>query len=289
MLVTLAPLIPDECYLKCMYYLRLGYRLNLKDPNTFQEKLQWLKLNNRKPHLNTIVDKIDSKSYVGGLIGEDYINPTIQVWNNPNEIEFDTLPQSFVMKTADGGGSVGVIICKEKSAISNKSLINALRRALRQNIYRDLREWPYKDIRKRIFIEPLLEDSLSSAKGDLNDYKFYCFNEKPTYCEVISGRRTNKSIDFFDLDWNHMEFCFEGYSFYDGHIEKPKSFAEMISIVSLLCKGLPFCRVDLYEVAGKIFFGEITLYPASGFRGFYPKEWNIKLGEMLDLNLTQFA
>jgi hypothetical protein len=276
-------LFPTELYVKLLFRLKMGYKLNLKNPKTFNEKLQWLKLYANKPEYTGMVDKVLAKEYVKPLIGEKYIIPTLGVWERPEEIDFDSLPNQFVLKTTDGGGSVGVVICTDKSKMNKFEIVCKLNNALKQNIYGDLREQPYKNIKKRILAEQFLSDDTTSVKGDLNDYKFYCFNGKVTYCEVITGRRTKKQIDFFDLDWNHIDFTFNGYDFADILPTKPKCFDEMVEVSGKLCKNKPYSRIDLYVVGEKVFFGEITLFPASGFRGFHPEEWNKRLGDMIEL------
>lgn len=276
-------LFPTEIYIKMLFYLKMGYKLNLKAPRTFNEKLQWLKLYDNKPEYTNMVDKAVAKEYVKSLIGDNYIVPTYGIWDTPEMIDFDSLPNQFVLKTTDGGGSVGVIICTDKSSMNRNEIIKKLHKALKQDIYGKLREQPYKHIKKRILAEKYLSDDTTSVKGDLNDYKFYCFDGKVTYCEVITGRRTKKQIDFFDLEWNHIPFTFQGREFADNQVQKPECFDEMVTIADKLCKDKAFSRIDLYVVQGKVYFGEITFFPASGFRGFSPSEWNIKLGDMIKL------
>lgn len=278
-------LFPTKLYVKLLFRLRMGYKLNLKNPKTFNEKLQWLKLYANKPEYTNMVDKALAKEYVKPLIGEKYIVPTYGIWDTPEEIDFDMLPNQFVLKTTDGGGSLGVVICDDKTKMNKDAIIAKLHKVLKQDIYGKLREQPYKHIKKRILAEQYLSDETTSVRGDLNDYKFYCFNGVVTYCEVITGRRTKKQIDFFDLNWNHMPFTFQGRDFADNQVQKPECFAEMIEVADKLCKGFPYSRIDMYVVQGKVYFGEITLFPASGFRGFSPEEWNIKLGNMIELPL----
>lgn len=276
-------IFPTVLYIRLLFRLKMGYKLNLKNPKTFNEKLQWLKLYANKPEYTNMVDKSLAKDYVRPLIGDQFVVPTYGVWNTPEEIDFDKLPNQFVLKTTDGGGSLGVVICKDKSTMDKADVIKKLHIALKQNIYGQLREMPYKNIKKRILAEQFLSDETTSVKGDLNDYKFYCFNGKVKYCEVITGRRTKKQIDFFDLDWNHVEFTFNGYDYADVRPEKPRCFDTMVEIAGILCKEKPYSRIDLYVVGDKIYFGEITLFPASGFRGFHPDDWNRKLGDFIEL------
>lgn len=276
-------LFPDDKYLKMLFRLYMGYNLNLDNPRTFQEKLQWLKLYNRRQEYVTMVDKYAAKEYVKGLLGEQYVVPTIAVWDRPEEIDWDKLPNQFVLKTTHGGGSIGVAICKDKASFDKDKAIKQLSTNLKFDIYDWFREWQYHHVPRRILAEQYLSDDSTSVKGDLNDYKFYCFNGVVTYCEVITGRRTKKQIDFFDLNWNHMPFTFEGREFADNQVPKPDCFDEMIYVAGKLCKDLPFSRIDLYVVNGRVYFGEITFFPASGFRYYSPEEWNMKLGDMIEL------
>lgn len=280
-------LFPSRLYIKLLFRLRMGYKLNLKNPKTFNEKLQWLKLYDNKPEYTNMVDKALAKEYVKPIIGEKYVVPTYGVWDTPEEVDFDVLPEQFVLKTTDGGGSLGVIICTDKTKMNKNEVVSKLHQVMKQDIYGKLREQPYKNIKKRILAEQYLSDDTTSVKGDLNDYKFYCFNGNVTFCEVITGRHTNKQIDFFDLDWKHQPFTFQGRTFADNQVQKPECFDEMIEIADKLCKDKPYSRIDMYVVQGKVYFGEITFFPASGFRGFSPDEWNNKLGDMIQLPLKR--
>lgn len=272
-------LFPTELYLKILFRLKMGYKLDLKNPKTFSEKLQWLKIYNRKPEYRQMVDKATVKDYVVRIIGPEYVIPTIGVWERPEDIDFDSLPNQFVLKTTHGGGSEGVVICKNKSMFDTGKAIARLNNAMKQDIWGKLREWPYKDMHKQIIAEQYMEDE----RGELTDYKFYCFNGEVKYCEIISGRFTKKQIDFFDLNWNHQEFTFNGYDFADVRPVKPSCFNEMVKVCAQLCKDKPYSRIDLYVVGNKVYFGEITFFPASGFRGFHPIEWNVRLGDFIQL------
>lgn len=269
----------DKMYLRLMFHLKMGYWPNLKHPKTFSEKLQWLKLYNRRPEYKMMVDKAAVKDYVAGLIGKQYIIPTLGIWERPENINWESLPNQFVLKTTHGGGSTGVVICKNKTIFDRNKAITKLNEAMKQDIWGKLREWPYKDMHKQIIAEQYLEDE----SGNLTDYKFYCFNGKVKYCETITGRFTKKQIDFFDLDWNHEEFTFNGYEFADERPIKPECFDTLVEVAGKLCKDKPYSRIDLYVVGNKVYFGEITFFPASGFRGFHPYDWNNRLGNMITL------
>lgn len=282
----------DERYLKMLFFLRHRKRLNLKHPETFSEKLQWLKLYDRKPEYTTMVDKYAVKAYVANIIGEEYIIPTIGVWDKPEDIDWDSLSDKFVLKTTHGGGSVGVVICRNKESFNKEKAIKNLNKSLKQDIYIELREWPYKNVKKQIIAEPFMEDDNNDSQ-DLPDYKFFCFNGVPKYCQVIKDRNKTETIDFFDMDWNHQEFIglnpVKGTQYHNAIVlpSIPKHFQEMQVIASQLSKNIPFSRIDLYEINGKVYFGEITLFPASGMGVFKPEEWNKSLGDMLDLSLCQ--
>lgn len=280
-----APFFHDDAtYLKICYRLRVRKRLNLENPQTFSEKIQWLKLYNRRPEYTRMVDKYEVKAYISDIIGEKYVIPTIGIWNVPEEIKWDELPEKFVLKTTHGGGSVGVVICRDKDTFDKNKAIKNLEKSLKQDIYSDLREWPYKNVKKRIIAEPLLEDYGVEAT-DLADFKFYCFDGEPRYCQVIQDRNTNETIDFFDMEWNHQEFV--GLNPAAGPAvlcpQKPKRFEEMKSIAKKLSKNEPFVRVDLYEVRGRVYYGETTFYPASGLGVFTPEKYNEILGKMIVL------
>ena len=198
-----APIIPDKIYVKEMYRAWMGKDLNLKDPKSFTEKIQWLKLYGRKPEYTTMVDKYAVKKYIAERIGEEYIIPTLGVWDRPEDIDFESLPDKFVLKTCHGGGGAGIVICKNKSTFDRNAAIKRLKKSMKSNIYRYYREWPYKNVPRRIIAEQYMEDS---NMEELRDYKFYCFNGKPTYCQVIANRSSHETIDFFDMEWTHMEF-----------------------------------------------------------------------------------
>ncbi len=277
----------DETYLKILFFLRMHKMLNLENPQAFSEKLQWLKLHDRKPEYTKLVDKYAVKEYVANIIGEEYVIPTIGVWDKPEDIDWDNLPNKFVLKTTHGGGSVGVVICKDKKDFDRNEAIKKLNKSLKQDIYIELREWPYKNVKKRIIAESFLGDTNIQTQY-LTDYKFFCFNREPKFCQVIKDREIKETIDFFDMKWQHLPF--NGLHSH-GHIyeksaevpKRPEFFDEMKEIVYKLSKGLCFSRIDLYDVNGKIYFGEITLYPASGMGYFKPKKYNQVLGNMINL------
>lgn len=290
-LVRITPIIPDKLYLKLLFRLKMGRRLNLDNPQTFSEKLQWLKLYNRKPEYTQMVDKYEAKKYIASIIGEEYIIPTLGIWDRFEDIDFDTLPNQFVLKTTHGGGNTGVVICKDKALFNKEKARHRLNKSLKTCIYRDFREWPYKDVKHRIIAEKYIE---VVGQQDLPDYKFFCFDGEPKYCQVIRDRNTKATLDFYDMNWNHMPFIGLNPVNKNGlypaakngvePIEKPISLDKMISICKTLAIKIPFVRIDLYVILDKIYFGEITFFPASGLGCFDPDEWNTKLGDMIQLN-----
>ena len=275
--------IPDKTYIKWMYRLNMRKKLNLKNPQTFSEKLQWLKLYNRRPEYTTMVDKYAVKGYVANIIGNKYIIPTLGIWDRPEDIDWDTLPNQFVLKTTHGGGNTGVVICKNKATFDKEKAIEKLRKSLQQDIYRTLREWPYKNVPRRILAEQYIEPRPSVK--DLPDYKWFCFDGEPRYCQVIQDRTTNETIDFFDIDWNHQEFVGLNPAAVPAADTpaKPADLETQIKIARELSKNIPFSRVDLYGIDTETYFGEITLYPASGFGNFRPDQYNDMLGSMIKL------
>lgn len=272
--------LPDSTYIKLRYRFQMGKRLNLKTPLTFQEKLQWLKIHNRDCKYTKMVDKILVKDYVASLIGQEYVVPLIGVWNKPEEIDWESLPDKFVLKTNHSGGNTGVVICRDKKTFDYSSAINKLNSSLNKDIYHSLREWPYKDIKKRVFAERYIE-----AGSDLPDYKFFCFNGEVKALFVATDRNhptEDVKFDFFDADFNHLPLK-QGHENAKVIPNKPSSFDEMKRIASVLSNGLPHVRVDLYEVNGRPVFGEMTFFHFAGMVPMEPEEWDYKFGEWLEL------
>lgn len=274
--------LPDKIYIKIVFRLEMGYPLNLKNPRTFQEKMQWLKLYNRKPEYTKMVDKAAVKDFVARTIGSEYIIPTLGIWNKFDDIDFRMLPDKFVLKTTHSGGGGGVIICRDKDTFNINEAKKTLEGSLKCDLYNQFREWPYKDVPRMIIAERLLE---IPNKDDLTDYKIYCFNGEPYYIQVIQDRNTSETIDFFDLNWNHQEFCGlnENISQSKNPISRPSKLKDMITIARKLSKGTVFIRVDLYFIEDKIYFGELTFYPAAGMGSFRPNIWNLRMGNLIKL------
>lgn len=271
----------DEQLLKYLYYDRLGGRLDLKNPQSFNQKLQWLKLHDRNPLYNRLVDKANVKEWVAERIGAEYVIPTYGIWDSFDEIDFSVLPNSFVMKCTHSSG--GVLLCKDKEEINVEEYRQKLNHQLSRNLYYAGREWPYKDVKPRI----IAEKYIGNKEHQLNDYKLMCFGGKVRCTFVCSERNTSDGlkVTFFDNDWNVMPFE-RHYPQSSVKIEKPKQFQEMITIAEKLSEGIPFVRVDLYEEDENVFFGEMTFYPGSGFEEFTPEEWDYSLGDWIDLSLA---
>lgn len=285
--------LPDKPYLQLLYRFKMGHRLDLKSPKTFTEKIQWLKLYNRKPEYTLMVDKYAVKKYVADIIGEKYIIPTLGVWDKPEDIDWDALPNEFVLKTTHGGGSGGVVICKDKKTFDRNKAILTLRDSMNSDIYRSLREWPYKDVKKRVLAEKYMapKDMVNNPIYDLSDYKFFCFNGEPKYCQVIRDRHSKESIDFYDMNWRHQEFVglnpvtSSGKNLVNGvnPVPRPLLLDDMICVCHKLSKNMKFVRIDMYVIDNRIYFGEITFYPASGMGLFNPDKWNEELGNLISL------
>ena len=273
----------DVIYLKVRFFLIMGKSLNLKEPRTIAEKLQWLKLYNKRPEYTTQVDKYAVKEYVSNIIGNEYVIPTLGVWDNPDDIDWDVLPRRFVLKTTHGGGSNGVVICKDKKHFDRRSAVKLLKKNMLRSDWRIGMEWPYKDVTHRVIAEEFI--STSSETNSLIDYKWYCFDGEPQYCQVIQGRNNQETIDFFDKEWKHQEFT--GLHPYAKNAvimpARPTKLQQQIELAKALAENKPFSRIDLYEVDGKILFGEITFFPLSGMGSFSPDYYNFKLGQMLKL------
>ena len=270
----------DEKFLKLKYKKIFNKELNLENPKTFNEKLQWLKLYDRKKIYTTMVDKYEVKKYVSDKINNDYIIPTIGKWNKFEEINFDKLPEQFVLKCTHDSGSV--IICKSKEKFNKNEAKVKINKALKKNYYYNSREWPYKNVKPRIIAEPYLENE--KGKG-LIDYKFFCFNGIPKFLYVSEGLENHKtaSISFLDMNFQRTDFKRKDYKEYEKIPEKPVNFEKMKELSKILSKGVPFLRVDFYEIKGKIFFSELTFYPCSGFLPFEPEEYDKIIGDMLIL------
>lgn len=288
--------LPDKYYLEMMYRATIGKRLQLNSPKTFSEKLQWLKLNDRNPLYTIMVDKVKAKEYVAEKIGPQYIISTLGVWKNADDIDFDALPNRFVLKCNHNSGK-GMYICKDKTKMDERMVRERLRQGLKENYYKHGREWPYRDVPRCILAEQYMEsankvkmDATTEAKaervGSLRDFKFFCFNGEPKLCQVISDRATNECIDFYDTSWNRiigLVGLTKGVHNSNFDIPRPESFDDMLRCARILAEGIPFSRIDFYDIDGHAYWGEITFFPANGFGIFQPYEWNYKIGSWIHL------
>lgn len=282
-----APLWGDKLFLKFYYWANMGRCLELENPKTFTEKIQWLKLKSRNSLFTTMVDKYAVKKYVSDIIGDEYIIPTLGIWNTPEEIDFEALPNQFVLKVTHDSG--GICICRNKETFDRNEAVTKLKKALKEDFYAITREWPYKNVPRRIIAETYMEDNLYQNSPNLIDYKFYCFNGIPTFCQVIRDRGEKETIDFYDMNWIHLPFV--GLNPFASNgivpVKKPNRFVEMKQIAKTLSRDFPFSRIDMYFINEKIYFGEITFFPASGYGAFAPSKWDKELGDLIQLTLDK--
>lgn len=271
---------PDEKYLKAMFAAAIGKNLDLENPKTFNEKLQWLKLYDRRPEYTMMVDKYRVREYIASELGEEYLIPLLGVWDNPDEIDFDALPNQFVLKCNHNSG-LGMCICKDKMKLDIVTAKAELRKALARNYYLSFREWPYKDVPRKIICEKYMVDE---SGYELRDYKFFVFDGKVKALFIATDRSavTDTCFDFFDRDFNHLPFI-NGHPNAAKNISKPENFEEMISLAEKLGDGIPQTRIDLYNIRGKIYFGEITFFHWSGLVPFEPEEWDYTFGNWITL------
>jgi hypothetical protein len=271
--------LPDKLYLKLMYYFKTGKKLNLKNPQTYNEKIQWLKLHDRNPLYATLVDKYAVKKYVADTIGEEYVIPLLGVWEKSEDIDFDKLPDEFILKTTHDSGTH--VICKDKKSFDYDEAQHILNHRLKQNYYKFFREWAYKDVKPRIIAEKLMRDE---SGAELKDYKFFCFDGEVKALYVARDRNIGQTkFDFFDADFNRLDLK-QHYPNSTVEIKKPENFYKMKELASLLSKGMPHVRIDFYNINGKIYFGEFTLYHLAGTEKFEPEKWDYIFGDWIDLS-----
>lgn len=271
----------EELHLKILFYLHMGRKLDLKNPKTLNEKMQWLKLYDRRPEYKCMVNKITAKDYAVKMLGSEYVVPLLGVWDKPEDIDFDSLPDKFVLKTNHSGGNTGVIVCKDKSKLNKKDAINKLNKSLKSDISVSLREWVYKGMKKQVFAEELLE----SSTGEIDDYKFYCFDGYADAVLVCIDRQIGEpKFYFFDENWQLKRYNKRGKEApVDFTLPRPENLDEMFRIARLLSVGIPHLRVDLYNVDGKIYFGETTFFTASGFDANRLPEADLYFGNLTKL------
>ena len=272
-------IVPDRLFIKCAYRIHFGKPLNLNNPITYNEKLQWLKLYDRQKRYTTLVDKYAVRNYIENKLGKDYLVPLYGVWDSFDEIDFSELPNQFVLKCTHDSG--GLVIVRDKALLNINSVREKLNHSLHTNYYLKGREWPYKNVKPRIICEQLLANDYESIK----DYKVFCFNGTARFTLVCSNRFSDIGLceDFYDNNWSHLDMKRPGVPNSYEDQRKPINFLKMIEIAELLSKGIPFLRVDFYEINDQLFIGELTLYPASGFEGFEPQELDTYYGSLLKI------
>lgn len=284
--------VSDRAYISIKYRSVFGRKPDLVSPKTFNEKLQWLKLHDRKPIYTKLVDKYEVKKYVASTVGEEYVIPTLGVWKRFDDIDFDALPDQFVLKCTHDSG--GIVICRDKSEFNLDAARKKIDKCLKRNYYWRGREWPYKGVQPRIIAEPYMEDCEAEPEDGgkaprairgLTDYKFYCFHGKPEFLYISRGleNHATASISFLTMEWAFAPFRRSDYRAFDSLPEKPKGFEEMVRLCKALSKESAFVRVDLYQIGGRVYFSELTFSPCSGLMPFEPKEWDRRLGDLLRL------
>ena len=273
----------DKLYLKVDYYLHTGKRLNLDNPVSFNEKTQWLKLHNTQPICTQMADKYAVRQLITDSIGDDYLIPLLGVWDCFDEIDFNLLPDRFVLKTTHDSGSV--VICKDKSQFDKDSARRKLNKSLKKNYFWAGREYPYKNITPRIIAEMFMENE---GEDGLSDYKFFCFGGKPDILFYASDRFNNEGesakFDYYDMNLNHLPISSRGHKHKNLVIPHTEQFEEMKTLAAKLSTGFPFLRVDFYLINGKVYFGELTFHHDGGVVPFVPDEWNYLLGEKIVLD-----
>lgn len=270
--------IPDKLYLQILYFLFTGELLNYNNVVSYTQKLQWLKIYDRKAYYHTLVDKYEVRKFVKDAIGSDYLIPLISIHNNENEIDWGCLPDQFVIKATHTSGNV--LICKDKQKINFGKAKRVIKKWLRRDYYTYFREWPYKGLKPRVIIEELLLENGNVPR----DYKIMCFNGKPEIIQVHNGRFDNHTIEYYDVKWNKLNVYTSGYAISETISDKPNQLDKLLSVAEQLSKDLAQCRIDLYLVDNKIYFSEITFFDGAGFDKFYPESFNNYLGDLIDLS-----
>lgn len=272
--------LSDEAYLRLLFRATMGQKLRLENPQTFNEKLQWLKLNNRKPEYTVMADKYLVRDYIAKTIGEEYLIPLLGVWERAEDIDFDALPNQFVLKCNHNSG-LGMCICKDKSKLDVEKVRAELKQGLAQDYYLTAREWPYQDVPRRIICEKFMTDSGS----ELADYKIHNFNGEPRMILVCRDRFQASGLteDFFDENWNHLSVKRPDHPNASVAIPRPAQLEEMLRLSRILSAGHSFLRTDFYTIGDRVYFGELTFFPAAGMGAFAPPEWDLTIGQWLKL------
>jgi len=278
-----AHLFPDEFYIKHQFKHILGYYPDLQNPKTFQEKLQWLKLHDRKPIYSQMVDKYEAKEFIAAKVGAEYVVPTLGIYDDVVQIDFGQLPDKFVIKTTHDSGSV--IVCTDKSKLDYEKVKSEITASLHRKYYYAEREWPYINVKPRVIVEKFLE----SDKDDIWDYKFFCFNGEPKMMFIVSNRfkEGGHKADFYDMDGNHLDLCQLGYENNPVTPKLPDCFEKMKELAAILSKDIPHLRVDLYYENNHIYVGELTFTDSGGYVPFIPSEYNNIIGDYLTLPIHE--
>lgn len=273
--------LPDRMYLKVLYYATMHKKLELTSPQTFNEKLQWLKLYDHNPEYTKMVDKYEAKKYAADRLGKQHIIPTLGVYDRFEDIDFDALPDRFVLKCTHDSG--GLVIVKDKHTFDRAAAKVKIKRSLNSNYYYTGREWPYKNVKPRIIAEQYMEDF--DGSGDLTDYKIHCYSGEPKAIQVISNRYGPGEMrnDYFDLNWVNYGLQRGHYTNSNMEVKKPAQMNEILALSRILSANIPFLRVDFYVINNKVYFGEMTFFPASGFRKFTPEFFDAMFGEWITL------
>ena len=275
--------IPDRLYLKIKYYLRMGKRLNLDNPQTFNEKLQWLKLYGRRPIDTVLSDKYAVKDYITKTIGAQYVIPLLGVWDKFEDIDFSKLPNQFVLKCTHDSG--GIVICKDKSTLDVRAAREKLNKTLKTDYYVYSREKAYKGIPRRIIAEEYMEDS---DCAELRDYKFFCFNGEVKYFKIDFGRFTEHHANYYSPNGDLLDLAETPYPpVPNADIHLPVNLNKMVELANKLSQGTLFVRVDFYEVSGIVYFGEFTFSPTGGMTPYKPDGWDKTIGEWITLHINK--
>lgn len=271
-------LMSDKYYIKVIWKQIMGYPLDLRHPKTFNEKLQWMKLYDRNPLYTDLVDKYKVKQWVADRIGAEHVIPTLAVYDSVDEIDISQLPDQFVLKCNHDSG--GVVICKDKSSFDFEAAKAKLKKSFEHNFYWDYREWPYKNVKRKIFAEQYLEN----ISGELTDYKVMCFGGEPRFIQIHRGRyTTHQTQDVYDVEWKKQAIFQDGFPLSNVVLEKPVALNEMISMSKMLSQGIPQVRVDWYIVEDLLYFGEMTLFDSAGYSQWQPKDVNYIMGDLIRL------
>lgn len=282
MILDALSFVPDRIMLPIQYRMKLGRKPNLEKPQRFTEKLQWYKMNYRDPRMHQCVDKYLVREYVKEKGLEEILIPLIAHYDSVEEVDWDTLPNQFVMKTTHGGGGLNVLVCSDKTKIDPNEVKNKLSFEKKPVAENSLgREWAYYGLMPGLVVEELLINE-ENPKAGMNDYKIFCYNGKPKYIVVDVDRYIGHKRNFYDTDWNNLHIGSDCPAS-DRDIPKPAGFERMMEIAAKLSEGFPYVRVDLYNNGGRIYFGELTFYPWSGYVQFTPDEFDFKLGEEFEL------